>query len=139
MSRGPGHIQRTILALIEAEPDGAWTTRQLCAAVYPDVRCPAKKHRIAVNRALRQMKLSQAWRFGRWANCCVLYNGISERSIARRQYIQSKWGPDWGRNFEEWFQRVAEFKRCDWSNAYREEAAQNRAEIAQLAPPAAFD
>lgn len=33
MSKGPGHIQRSILALIESDPnhgDGAWTLRQIC-------------------------------------------------------------------------------------------------------------
>jgi hypothetical protein len=131
MSRGAGRIQRAILALIEAEPDGAWSTPRLCAVVYPDVHFPTKKHRVAVNRALRQMQLQlpQPWRVGRLAKCCMLYNGVSERSIARRYYISTIWGPSWGRNFEEWFQHVVEDKSIKWPTAWREEAAQNRAEI----------
>ena len=35
MSRGPGHIQRTILAMMESNPEGAWNTSYLIDQVYP--------------------------------------------------------------------------------------------------------
>ena len=31
---GPGHVQRAIRALIDANPDGAWLTAELCRHVY---------------------------------------------------------------------------------------------------------
>jgi hypothetical protein len=63
MSRGPGHIQRVILALIEGDPhgDGAWTLSQICEQAYPGINRPEKKHRVAVARALRKMKLPGTW------------------------------------------------------------------------------
>jgi hypothetical protein len=54
MSHGPGHVQRAILALIEADPNGAWATGALCAHVY-GVERVEKRHRVAVIRALRRM------------------------------------------------------------------------------------
>jgi hypothetical protein len=59
MSRGPGRTQQGIAALIASEPDGAWTTTQLCRHIYG--RYVEKKHRVAVSRALRRMKLPPLW------------------------------------------------------------------------------
>jgi hypothetical protein len=30
MTKGPGHVQRAILDLISANPDGAWTIQDQC-------------------------------------------------------------------------------------------------------------
>jgi hypothetical protein len=59
MSRGAGHIQRTILALIVEHPHGAWNTADLSRIIYGgDV---TKARRVAVARALRRMKLPGTW------------------------------------------------------------------------------
>lgn len=50
MSRGPGRIERAIEAVLDAEPDNAFTTDDLCNRVYGN-RLIEKKHRVAVIRA----------------------------------------------------------------------------------------
>jgi hypothetical protein len=62
MSRGYGAIQRKVLALIEAKPDHAWTTADLCRNVYPGWSV-TKAQRVALGRALRRMKLPGTWKF----------------------------------------------------------------------------
>ena len=68
MSEGPGHIQRAILELILAEPNGAWQTSEICHRVYgwcglEDSRffSVLKGERAAVSRVLRTMKLPGTW------------------------------------------------------------------------------
>ncbi|MHB2165644.1 hypothetical protein [Alsobacter sp. R-9] len=51
MSRGPGRVQRAILALFSETPKAILSTAELCAAVYGTT--PDKRHRVAVLRALR--------------------------------------------------------------------------------------
>jgi len=73
MSRGAGHIQRTILTLITDHPHGAWNTSDLSRIVYGgDV---TKARRVAVARALRRMKLPGTWRTER---CCGGWRSFSE-------------------------------------------------------------
>jgi hypothetical protein len=60
MSKGPGRVQRTIIALIEAEPDGAWTVEDLCRAAYPQTETVAKTRRQAVLRAWRTMPATRS-------------------------------------------------------------------------------
>jgi len=62
MSRGLGHIQRTILVLIENDANGVWTLGDICREVYPGIQRVEKKHRVAVARALRKMTLPGTWR-----------------------------------------------------------------------------
>jgi hypothetical protein len=131
MSRGVGHVQRAIMELIASEPEGAWTTAQLCAHIYPTKRfVVTKKHRVAVTRALRQMKLPPPWLVGRSGSQRCIYNGVSEESIARRYYIGSTWLESWGRNFQEWFEIVREYDAKDprfgWLKEWRKEAEANR-------------
>ncbi len=59
MSRGPGRIQRKIVDLIAANPDGAWTKAGLCQHVYGLVE---KRHRVAVIRASERMELPPLWK-----------------------------------------------------------------------------
>jgi hypothetical protein len=62
MSKGLGHIQRAIVELIAAEPDGAWQTRAICSRVYGISKyAVSKSNRVAVSRALRTMKLPGTW------------------------------------------------------------------------------
>jgi hypothetical protein len=60
MSRGPGHVQRMIADLIEANPDGGWSTSELCRLVYASCK-PTKAQRVAVGRAIRRMTLPGTW------------------------------------------------------------------------------
>ena len=55
MSRGPGRIERAIAAILDAEPDNAFTTEDLCERVYPGVNRVEKKHRVAVLRAANKL------------------------------------------------------------------------------------
>jgi hypothetical protein len=90
MSKGLGHIQRTILSLIESDPDGAWTVGQIGEHAYRGINRVDKKHRVAVARALRKMTLPEMWEVRRlWstgAECC-LYNGCSLVSAAHLDWF----------------------------------------------------
>ena len=86
MSRGPGRVQRSILALIKDEPDGAWTTDDLCRHIYGE-RSIEKKHRVAVLRAFGN--LPQPWkvrRLTRQGNACCLHNPLSLESEIRLEW-----------------------------------------------------
>jgi hypothetical protein len=50
MSKGPGRIERAIAAILDAEPDNAFTTEDLCKRIYK-VEEVEKRHRVAVLRA----------------------------------------------------------------------------------------
>lgn len=52
MSRGPGHVQRAIVAIFSAEPHRVFSSDDLAAVIYPD-QTIAKRHTDAVDRALR--------------------------------------------------------------------------------------
>jgi hypothetical protein len=62
MSRGPGHVQRKLLALIKAQP-GPFDLEQLFDLVYGDA-APTRALRGSLVRALH-MKLPRHWTFGR--------------------------------------------------------------------------
>ena len=53
-------MQRAISTLIEGDPDGAWSTADICRVVYPGDEID-KKHRVAVLYALRHMTLPGTW------------------------------------------------------------------------------
>ena len=75
-------MQRAIRALIDANPDGAWLTAELCRHVY-GVERVEKLHRVAVIRALKRMKMPRGWfistQGGRPNEWCLL-NGNSAAS-----------------------------------------------------------
>jgi len=54
MSRGPGRVERAILAAFAGEPDNAFTTDDLCQRAFPTVIRVEKKHRVAVFRAAKK-------------------------------------------------------------------------------------
>jgi hypothetical protein len=54
MSGGPDRTQRIVGAILDAEPDNAFTTEELCERVYPGVSVE-KKHRLSVIRAGRAL------------------------------------------------------------------------------------
>jgi hypothetical protein len=51
MSRGPGKIQRAVMAVFEAEPENGLLLSELCERVYRGINRVEKKHRVAVARA----------------------------------------------------------------------------------------
>lgn len=55
MSRGPGRIERAILAALQAEPDNALTAHELCERIFLSCLPPEKKHRVAVIRAMHRI------------------------------------------------------------------------------------
>jgi hypothetical protein len=66
MSKGPGRVQRAILAQIAAEPDGAWPFERLCRLVYDDRKHwkPTRAQLGAVGRALKRITLPGTWTTG---------------------------------------------------------------------------
>ena len=55
MSRGPGHVEKTLRELFANNPTDAFTTEELVAAAYPGVNRIEKKHRVSVLRATRRI------------------------------------------------------------------------------------
>jgi hypothetical protein len=51
MSRGPGKIQRAVIAVFEAEPENGFLLSELCERVYRGINRVEKKHLVAVARA----------------------------------------------------------------------------------------
>jgi hypothetical protein len=115
MSRGLGHIQRSILAALETDIDGAWTVSQICERVYPGIDRIEKKHRVAVARAIRKMVLPGTWHtrmvYASGAEYCVC-NECSLISMARldwfghitgyygKQYDFAEYMAGWSHKFE---------------------------------------
>ena len=101
MSTGPGYVERIILALIDANPDGAWTTADLCRQVYPDVHTVTKTQRFTALRSLRSMMLPGTWRLKRLSRAgtaCCLFDACSDESQARVKWMESGGGlsfADW--------------------------------------------
>ena len=58
MSRGPGTVQRRILALFQENPRAVISTSDLCRQVFKSVVI-AKKHRVSVLRALSGIRASR--------------------------------------------------------------------------------
>jgi hypothetical protein len=116
MSKGPGHIARLILSLIETEPDGAWLVSDICKLAY-GVERVEKKHRVAVARTLRTMKLPGTWHTERGGSEYCLFDVCSAESILRLKWRSIY--PDFS---------FARFKRdCH----YQEQPAAERAEKAR--------
>jgi hypothetical protein len=95
MSKGPGRVQRAILALIAANPNGAWTTEDLCRAAYPGVNRVEKKHRLSALRALRTMALPGMWMVRRLSRPGVehcLLIGVALRNGGDREACASDLG-----------------------------------------------
>jgi hypothetical protein len=102
MSRGQGRIQQMIAEMIAGDEHGAWTVAQLCERAYRGVNRVEKKHRVAVTRALRRMRLPPLWSV-RCANTVgseyCLYNAGDEESTLRAFYFGSWLRAD---TFERW-------------------------------------
>lgn len=55
MSRGPGRVQRAIIAAFAAEPERAFTVQELAHLAFPEESI-AKRHKDAVDRSLRALR-----------------------------------------------------------------------------------
>lgn len=114
MSRGHGHVQRAVLAMIEAEPHGAWTIEDICRRAYRGVTVE-KKHRVAVLRAVKRMKLPGDWgAVHPWCLCDTCDDESQERATHAVHWRRSM-------DFESW--------RKEWSHVAgkaREAAAKER-------------
>jgi hypothetical protein len=64
MSRGPGIIQRRIMAALQAEPARWFTVMELVVIAYPDEGMVEKTHLTSVWRALQGLKVKR-WRAGK--------------------------------------------------------------------------
>lgn len=62
MSRGPGKIERALLALFAANPSAAFTVEELAEVIYRGINRIEKKHRVAIIRAARKAASSAGWR-----------------------------------------------------------------------------
>ena len=60
MSKGFGKIQRTIAALINAQPDGAWAYEHLAERIYGTTLF-TRAQKNAIGRALAHMRLPGTW------------------------------------------------------------------------------
>jgi hypothetical protein len=102
MSRGPGRIQQSVVAMIEADPQGAWTTTELCEYIYQSG--VERWQRVAVARALRDMQLPPLWcvrRIGKQGAEQCLYNAGDVESTLRAAFAgDAAGGYTW--NFEAW-------------------------------------
>lgn len=87
MSKGPGHVQRVVVAAFADKSDDAFTTKELVALAYPGANRPEKKHRVAVLRAAKAVAAKLGWTYAYSApGCeCIFHNPCSARSygIAR--------------------------------------------------------
>jgi hypothetical protein len=112
MSKGLGRVQRTILALIKADPHGAWTIEDLALAIYPGLNQVDKKHRVAILYALRKMKLPGTWAvwwLDRQGRGSVLFDPCDEEGQLRMRYIEYS---SFSRSYDE-PQSFAEWRQGD--------------------------
>ena len=110
MSKGLGRVQGAILALIAAEPDGAWSFEELCRLIYLEPGPVTRAQLGAVGRALKHMTLPGTWTTGGgWGDRrSWLYD---ECSLASVRKTRSYWNES---NFEPAgpvFKEVEEAKR----------------------------
>lgn len=100
MGKGLGRVQRVILALIAANPDGAWTTKDLSLAAYPHARAAMKMRRVAVLHALHRLRLPGTWNFRRLHRAppeFCLYDPCSDESQTRVRWLRDRREPDYDR------------------------------------------
>jgi hypothetical protein len=122
MSRGPGRIQQVVLALIEDDADGAWSTSDICGHAFRGANRVEKKHRVAVSRALRTMPLPETWaiyRADKHGGEGILVNRLSIESQTKRRWIvwpwktmgYEKWKVDYWHQVDKAREEVSEYRR----------------------------
>jgi hypothetical protein len=128
MSKGPGRVQRAILALIDADPDGAWTVEELCRRAYPSINHIDKRHLVVALRALRKMTLPGTWdvlRLRRQGQGYCLADPCSDEAQLRIIWLES--GRCRRESFEVWIDRYDEDDQS-WSARTRKRAREYAAE-----------
>jgi hypothetical protein len=102
MSRGHGRVQRAIEAVIRDNPSSTFSTAELAARVYPDIRVEKKKaHHVALLRAARDVVYPNWWTMA-WAGApghqMILYNLCDVMSYAtgrlREGFLYGSCSPD---------------------------------------------
>lgn len=77
MSKGPGRVERSIVAALTAEPHNAFTILDLVDRIYVDVHgdFDAKKYRVAVARAMRTAVARSNGELAifKWSNIPAIY------------------------------------------------------------------
>jgi hypothetical protein len=115
MSRGPGLIQRAILALITSDSNGAWTTSDICQHVYGKT---FKRQRVAVLRAMRSVTLPEGWAL------CHLWLAGSELCIVNQCSLESMLRKRWCEDWRQWLfvdadkYSFEEYRASNYAEAY---------------------
>ncbi|RAZ90152.1 hypothetical protein DPM33_15095 [Mesorhizobium hawassense] len=109
-----------IVALIE-DPDGAWTTTDICGRVYAGANRIEKKHRVAVSRGLRTISLPENWwveRLERQGSEHLLYNRLSIESQITKRWLsgfqmhpRDKFMKHWSHHVDKAHEDVDEYRR----------------------------
>jgi hypothetical protein len=88
MSKGPGRVQRSILALIKEHPGEAFTVEDVSRAIYQTNLKPTRAQLVAVDRALKSVKLPSRWKVGyiQGHRRPWLFNERNLASVSRRAH-----------------------------------------------------
>src|SRR6516164_5935447 len=82
MSKGPGQVQRAIMAAFGSEPDNAFLLSELCEHAYPRIKRIEKKHRVAVARAAKTIKTIDSIQRQTLGRELVFYDPLNVMSYA---------------------------------------------------------
>jgi hypothetical protein len=98
ISKGPGRIERAIRALLDAHPDLAFVTDELCEHCYPNATKIERKHQVAVLRAAMKVIKDdpdwRAWRIAGMGRGRVFVNHANGQSYALGESIAGGWPDD---------------------------------------------
>ncbi len=91
MSKGPGHVQRALLAILAGEPGAAFTIEMLACRVY-HLDKAERRHQVALARALRSKAVQTFCRQHKWECWCVgfTHEFVIFRSGAARDRLMRK-------------------------------------------------
>jgi hypothetical protein len=104
MSRGPGKVQRAILA--KCEDGQAWSLDFLCGRIYRTPGPASRLEKSAVGRAIARMTLPGTWVFGRVAGDGPgggqwwLYDPCNRASVERAFAESRYWGVHTGSGYD---------------------------------------
>jgi hypothetical protein len=91
----PGAVEQKIAAIIDAEPDNAFTIEDLCERVYDGLRQVEKKHRVAVIRAAKKLahrRNSLTWYRGTASGGTLVFflrDNVLSYGMARKKMLPS--------------------------------------------------
>ena len=93
MSKGPGCVQRAIMAAFAAEPNNAFLLSELCQRTYPRIKHIKKKHRVAVARAAKAIKTLDSMKRETLGCELVFYDPLNVMSYAMARLKSDSLGP----------------------------------------------